>query len=531
MASSEPPTKKKKTSVFRLELPGIDAKEVITSKMMKARDILQRQFQKCLNNRNIVENVLDFFLERVHGASSPLPTFTTYQQVVNKEDENLFVSSPSSAMKLLEIAENHAKLCTASLHQERVTISGHVAVVKMKCPNNPLHTYTWSSSPHTEDKKFLVNHKMLMGFSTSGILPVQYERFAKTANIGFLSKKARKNNEDIMRQCIEEEYEESTEDAVMKEMGMTLDTIEDGINVMSDARHSTRRNAKDTSVVVIGEKSHQVMVHEHITKKDDSVTQRHERLGTNNVMDAFEEKGIDVNIWIHDNNASVNTDIKKRGIISANDLWHGIKNLKKVIMKVTCGPKKNHNKIWHHQLDDKLLPIATHAHYAARRAAGNGQALQKDPDSIVEHYKNNHKHCHPTSRCKTDPKYEPSRKTITDPKAESLLRKAIHDCMIYKQADSFSYGRDTHYVESFNVLNIFQDKRISFSSEEYKRRSQLAVLHWNENVDRSYTSVYTKPSPANRRGRTKRNYKATTYTYKVAIWNRYLQKIKNTQKT
>jgi hypothetical protein len=43
-------------------------------------------------------------------------------------------------------------------------------------------------------------------------------------------------------------------------------------------------------------------------------------------------------------------------------------------------------------------------------------------------------------------------------------------------------AKDTFYVESFdNGINIFQDKRISFSDEQYKFRSNLAVLHWNEN--------------------------------------------------
>jgi hypothetical protein len=50
---------------------------------------------------------------------------------------------------------------------------------------------------------------------------------------------------------------------------------------------------------------------------------------------------------------------------------------------------------------------------------------------------------------------------------------------------SYALAKDTFYVESFNnVINIFQDKRISFSDEQYKFRSNLAVLHWNENVDR-----------------------------------------------
>ena len=44
--ASEPPTKKKKTSVFRLDCPGDDAKEEILTRMGKVSDIMQRHFHK-----------------------------------------------------------------------------------------------------------------------------------------------------------------------------------------------------------------------------------------------------------------------------------------------------------------------------------------------------------------------------------------------------------------------------------------------------------------------------------------------------
>ena len=63
----------------------------------------------------------------------------------------------------------------------------------------------------------------------------------------------------------------------------------------------------------------------------------------------------------------------------------------------------------------------------------------------------------------------------------------------------FVLARDTSYVESFNnVKNIFQDKWISFTDQQYYARSQLAVLHWKENVDRGLTSVYNPPPPETR---------------------------------
>ena len=61
------------------------------------------------------------------------------------------------------------------------------------------------------------------------------------------------------------------------------ENLEDGITVMSDARHGWRKNARDTSVVVIGDKTHKVLNHTHVTNADDPVTQRHETLGTKKV--------------------------------------------------------------------------------------------------------------------------------------------------------------------------------------------------------------------------------------------------------
>ena len=269
-----------------------------------------------------------------------------------------------------------------------------------------------------------------------------------------------------------------------------------------------------------------VFFHEQVSKADDNITQRHEALGTERVMDKFDNMGQEINMWIHDNNATVNKEVKRRGITNQNYLWHGINKIKKQLKKVTTGPLKHHSKTWHFELDDKLEAVANHAHWAARRSNGNADQLKSDLDNVVQHYKNSHQNCHATSRCHQDANYEPSKKMIGDVRAETLLKSCIKQSTIYKSASNFSYGKDTHYVESFNnVMNIFQDKRISFSSEEYNSRSKISVLHWNKNVDRSYTSVWRKPAPANKRGKTKRQLKEATYRYRVYVWKRFLKKI------
>ena len=123
--------------------------------------------------------------------------------------------------------------------------------------------------------------------------------------------------------------------------------------------------------------------------------------------------------------------------------------------------------------------------------------------NIIEHYKNNHTDCHPTSRCRTDPNYEPSKVVIDDSKAELLLRQALERTLIYRCPQDFVYCMDTYFVESFNNMMLqYHDKRLGshFGERQYKFRTDLAVLDWNAHVNtRRVTSAKCVIDPRNPR--------------------------------
>jgi hypothetical protein len=49
------------------------------------------------------------------------------------------------------------------------------------------------------------------------------------------------------------------------------------------------------------------------------------------------------------------------------------------------------------------------------------------------------------------------------------------------------------------------------------------VLHWNENVDRKYTSIWKSKNPnAPTSQRGKKVYKELTYNYRKSIWKSYI---------
>lgn len=71
--------------------------------------------------------------------------------------------------------------------------------------------------------------------------------------------------------------------------------------------------------------------------------------------------------------------------------------------------------------------------------------------------------------------------------------------IIYKYPDEFKLGRDTYFVESFNnTLNIYQDKRIAFGSEQYIKFGLFFELAtgmkmWGENSLQCHIDVIENP--------------------------------------
>ena len=94
-----------------------------------------------------------------------------------------------------------------------------------------------------------------------------------------------------------------------------------------------------------------------------------------------------------------------------------------------------------------------------------------------------------------------------------MMKKTIQQTDVYRFPQNFVLAMDIFYVESFNnVLNIFLDKRINFSSVTYKMRTNLTILHWNEIVDHAFTRVNTESG-----SKSKKVYKKRTLDYRERI--------------
>jgi hypothetical protein len=349
-----------------------------------------------------------------------------------------------------------------------------------------------SSSPYIGDK-YLGNLRMAHGYYVSGILPNQYQRFCQAASIGTIGDVNLSSIFSVYTNVVSELVTESYEDALMNEIVSYEDMS--GINILTDARHGTRKNSMFSDVVCIGANTHKVLRSELISKIDSPHAQSHELIGTRRIYDYFDSVdngiGVHVRLHCHDRNTSVNKFVNQRnkGTVSTNDTWHATKNLAREVKKVTTGPKYQEGKTWHPELSDKAGSVKTHVYWSMKNCEQDPEKLKLNILNITQHYQNNHQYCHETSRCKTDKNYIPSKTKICDPKAETLLGQALMNTQIYKSPQDYIYCMDTYYVESFNnALLQYHDKRINFSREVYQLRTNLAVLDWNEHVNRPTTS-------------------------------------------
>ena len=123
-----------------------------------------------------------------------------------------------------------------------------------------------------------------------------------------------------------------------------------------------------------------------------------------------------------------------------------------------------------------------------------------------------------------DQTYEPTKYVIKDPKAEMLLGKLMNT-QVYKSPLDYIYCMDSYYLESFNnAILQYHDKRINFSKQVYTLRTNLAILDWNEHVNRPSTSSKTVQDAKNPRRQVQINVlQRKSYNMWCEIWDQLVK--------
>ena len=216
-----------------------------------------------------LNQILDYFLERnTRGSCSSLADTAEHQthatptyQYVTKEEalqDDMFLCTRKAIDNLLLRIGEHGLNCTSGQFRiSKYQKMKHACSASINCAGG--HVIDWVSSPHVEGGKFLANIKMAHGFFASGMLPNQYERLCEGAGIGTMSANYRKSLQEVYSTVVEKAAKQSQLDALHEEIAFSVASgQDDGINILTDARHCWRRNARFTDVVCLGENTHKV---------------------------------------------------------------------------------------------------------------------------------------------------------------------------------------------------------------------------------------------------------------------------------
>lgn len=426
------------------------------------------------------------------------------------QEEDLTVCTQSALRILNGVIFDHNLKCKHQLLMSLYPKLSCGKIYQLTCPHCNFH-YTWNTSTDLPGGKDLVTARLVHGYCSSGMQRVQLDRFLLSTGIGNLSSRDLKKYTEDYSQHVLAEKQSSIRIALTEELA----SINDGenIDIVTDARHSTRRNSRYTDVVCVGYSSKKILVNEVVSRTDDTCSQRHELIGTKAIYNHLNEMNVSVRRHGHDNNASINKYIRENhtDTENQNDTWHVSVSIEKKMKSISSGAKCREGKTWSIQLSDKVGPVKTHVQYAMKNCNGDKDKLVSMLDNIVQHYENKHENCNSSSRCKQDKNYIPGRQIITDSFAKHLLSSTIQFFDVYKKPQNYVHAMHTSSVESFNnTLNVFHDKRVgAISHNQYVMRSNLAVCHWNENIISAS--------------------KAVSYKYRDNIWARWMSSISSSE--
>ncbi|CAC5406120.1 unnamed protein product [Mytilus coruscus] len=417
--------------------------------------------------------------------------------------QKLFVTAETSIENLIKRVINHGKVCKSQLHLNSTDIKGHVGVCKLKCEENMNYC---GQAHHIWETNIYASNIGTIGETTLNSI---FQKYAPEVS-----------------QLVKESYE-----TALLEETASYEELQEGIDIVTDARHGTRKNSMYTDVVCLGARTHKVLRVETISEVDCTSAQKHELIGTERIYEYFknlrDEYEVKIRVHCHDRNTSVNKFIRINRIDteSTNDTWHATKNIAKEIKTICSGPRYKEGQTWHPELSDKAASIKTHLYWAMKNCNKDPVKLKLSLLNIVEHYKNNHEHCSKSSSCKTDSNYEPTKYLIKDPKAEMLLGRALMNTQVYKSPTDYIHCMDSYYVESFNnAIFQYHDKRINFSKQVYILRTSLAVLDWNEHVNRQTTSLKTVQDAKNPRRQVQvKILKRKSYNMWSEIWDQLVK--------
>ena len=197
-----------------------------------------------------------------------------HKNLLGKASHAKFICENTRLFKLVEDICSHQRICDSVFVPKALDQNVHTAVINWQCKNNG-HVVNWTSSDEL-GKNFSVNYSSYLEQLCSGMSASQYERFCEFAEIGTVTQHFRDSAAITVSNVIGLITRQSVQNSLAEEISTSG---EDGISIMTDARHYCRKNSYHTDHVALGTNTHKVINMQHITRDEERSTQKHEIVG------------------------------------------------------------------------------------------------------------------------------------------------------------------------------------------------------------------------------------------------------------
>ncbi|XP_057208073.1 uncharacterized protein LOC130565413 [Triplophysa rosa] len=210
-----------------------------------------------------------------------------------------------------------------------------------------------------------------------------------------------------------------------------------------------------------------------------------EKEGLKRCLDLLENKGLSVDYIVTDRHPQIQKYLRDRSITQFYDVWHFEKGLSKKLNTLSKNKDCELLKKWLHS-------IRNHVYWCATSSTSGPEKVAKWT-SILNHIQNVHIHDNSIfPRCEHPVRVSKAPKKWFKPASAALrkVEKVLSNKRVLKDMEKLSHHFQTSSLEAFHSLILrFTPKNVSFPFMGMLCRQYLAVLHYNENANRTQATT------------------------------------------
>ncbi|XP_064479759.1 uncharacterized protein LOC135393196 [Ornithodoros turicata] len=404
------------------------------------------------------------------SSSRPQHSKSHIVHLAPSDDERLFLVAESSLRELL----SSFSCCDDKDLSTEITLIGTWIKATTDC-SRCCQRRTWSSQPWIGSRP-LGNILFCSSILFSGVNIAKTFRMFEALKVATLSKSQYyRTQREVLLPAVNHVYQ-----AKQKEI---LDELQQKpLIVAGDGRCDSPGHTALYGTYTLLETSINRIIHFELVKATEvSSSNAMEKNGLQRCLAFLEWNDMVVDTLITDRHTGIKAMMRDScpHVKHRFDVWHVVKGIKKKLIALSRSAKHQVVRLW-------IDSLVRHAYWCPKTSGEDGNLCLAKWMSALNHIVDIHEHDDPAYPvCYHGATSEPREWLREDSETYRKVVDILKAPALLKDVPLLSSQHQTYGLEAFHsVLIHFVPKSHSFSDEAMLARTQLAVMHYNENADR-----------------------------------------------